>query len=152
MVTITRLQKKIFRNITPNTISVGQAKCNQMLLTRPPSQPIKCNYRCHGPIKLLEKHEVLNYPFLQYSSVMVFAVTKLHSCIHYYSQEYICLYLATFLNINHLTWMMNFPSHSQYFSTLGFSCQGPVHCCFLAIHLVGDPCQGEYSTLLRQYI
>ena len=36
--------------------------------------PIKCNYRSHGPIKYLEKHDIMNCLFLSCSSVMVFAV------------------------------------------------------------------------------
>ena len=37
-------------------------------------QPIKCYYRSHGPIKYLEKHDIMNCHFLSYSSVMAFAV------------------------------------------------------------------------------
>ena len=73
----------IDKHITANTTSVEQAKCTQMLLsmTWVLSQPIKCSYRHHGPIKLSEKHDVMNYTFLHYSSVMVFAVNK--TCNNY---------------------------------------------------------------------
>ena len=45
------------------------------------SQPIKCYYRYHGPIKWLEKYDVLNSHVLVCSSVMVFAVIHLYSLI-----------------------------------------------------------------------
>ena len=54
---------------TANTITVEQAKCTTSM-TWVLSQPIKCYYRHHGPIKYLEKHDVLNYPFLLCSSVV----------------------------------------------------------------------------------
>ena len=128
--------------ITENTITVEQAKYTTSMTWVLPHQ-IKCYYRHHGPIKYLEKHDVLNYPFLLFSSVMIIAVMVSIAKYHRNYSNRIsfmqCWQMFCFNCFVEIPW--NIPVERQYpvwAKMWYFICPGGLVCIFIVWSISDD--------------